>query len=245
MLTFDDYIVFVDESGDHGLVSIDPSYPMFVLAFCIFEKLKYAECIVPAVVKLKFKYFGHDQVVLHERDIRKATGSFRFLCEEARRDTFFHDLNLLMQDSPFTLIASAIRKEHHQHQYFSPENPYHIAMGFGLERIFLHLNSLKCRGGKTYLVFESRGHKEDAELELEFRRICDKNATGKTLPFEIILVDKRCNSSGLQLADLVARPIGRKLLNPQQLNRAYDIIETKFRRDSHGKTDGWGLKVFP
>ncbi|HFD87807.1 MAG TPA: DUF3800 domain-containing protein, partial [Gammaproteobacteria bacterium] len=31
-----EYIVFVDESGDHGLRSIDEAYPIFVLAFCIF-----------------------------------------------------------------------------------------------------------------------------------------------------------------------------------------------------------------
>jgi hypothetical protein len=27
--SFDDYIVFVDESGDHGMVSIDPNYLVF------------------------------------------------------------------------------------------------------------------------------------------------------------------------------------------------------------------------
>lgn len=31
--SFSDSIVFVDESGDHSLVSIDPPCPMFVLAF--------------------------------------------------------------------------------------------------------------------------------------------------------------------------------------------------------------------
>lgn len=30
---FSDFLVFVDESGDHGLDSIDPGYPVFVLAF--------------------------------------------------------------------------------------------------------------------------------------------------------------------------------------------------------------------
>lgn len=33
-MSFSDYIVYVDESGDHGPVSSD--YPVFVLAFCIF-----------------------------------------------------------------------------------------------------------------------------------------------------------------------------------------------------------------
>jgi hypothetical protein len=35
---YGDYIVYVDESGDHGLRSMDPNYPLFVLAFCIFDK---------------------------------------------------------------------------------------------------------------------------------------------------------------------------------------------------------------
>ena len=35
---FSDYIVFVDESGDHGLENIDPAYSVFVLVYCIFEK---------------------------------------------------------------------------------------------------------------------------------------------------------------------------------------------------------------
>ena len=35
---FSDYIVYVDESGDHSLESINPEYPLFVLSFCIFLK---------------------------------------------------------------------------------------------------------------------------------------------------------------------------------------------------------------
>lgn len=81
--------------------------------------------------------------------------------------------------------------------------------------------------------------------KLEIRRVCDNNATGQVLPFEPLLVPKLSNSSGLQLADLVARPIGRKILEPAQANRAYDILERKFRRSPGGQVEGWGLKVFP
>ena len=68
---FSDYIVFADESGDHGLDKIDAGYPVFVLAFCIFRKQHYIDEVVPALQRLKVRHFGHDQVVLHERDIRK------------------------------------------------------------------------------------------------------------------------------------------------------------------------------
>ena len=70
MTDFSNYVVYVDESGDHSLVSVDAAYPVFVLAFCVFKKSDYAQMVLPAVTQLKFKHFGHDQVVLHEqRDI--------------------------------------------------------------------------------------------------------------------------------------------------------------------------------
>ena len=74
---FSEHIVFVDESGDHGLKTIDPNYPMFVLAFCIFRKTEYATTLVSDLKHFKFKHFGHDQVILHETDIRKDRGLFR------------------------------------------------------------------------------------------------------------------------------------------------------------------------
>nr|WP_206517617.1 DUF3800 domain-containing protein [Sphingobium algorifonticola] len=61
----------------------------------------------------------------------------------------------------------------------------------------------------------------------------------------MIFTDKKANSGGLQLADLIARPIGIKRLRPEQVNRAYDIITTKFHRSANGRFDGIGLKCFP
>jgi hypothetical protein len=246
MPEFSDYIVFVDESGDHGMTSIDPHYPIFSLAFCLFAKEEYVTQVVPAVLRFKYRHFGHDQVILHEHEIRKTKAAFRFLTDAARREPFYADLNTLIGCAPFTLVASVIDKRLYRERFPEPGNPYHVAMGFGLERIFLHLRGLGCRTGTTHLLFERRGEKEDRELETEFRRICDgQNAMAARLPFEIVMADKKCNSAGLQLADLVARPIGRKVLNPEQPNRAFDILAQKFRRDRWGDVRGWGLKIFP
>ncbi|RXZ32336.1 DUF3800 domain-containing protein [Oxalobacteraceae bacterium CAVE-383] len=73
---FSKYIIYVDESGDHSLQSIDEKYPLFVLAFCVFHKRHYSEQIVSALEKFKFNHFGHDQVILHETEIRKEKGAF-------------------------------------------------------------------------------------------------------------------------------------------------------------------------
>ena len=100
-------------------------------------------------------------------------------------------------------------------------------------------------GRHTHVVVERRGKNEDRNLELEFRRIADGANRWSRLPLEIIFADKKANSTGLQLADLVAHPIGRHAVKPGQPNRAYDIIEKKFRASSSGKYVGWGLKRFP
>lgn len=48
------FVVHVDESGDHSLTSINPDYPMFVLAFSVFPIDLYVDRIVPMVQRLKF-----------------------------------------------------------------------------------------------------------------------------------------------------------------------------------------------
>src|SRR5436305_10126133 len=159
-----DYIVYVDESGDHGLVSIDPQYPVFVLAFCIFHKEEYRLTASPALQALKFQHFGHDMVIFHEREIRKATGPFKFLVDTGRRERFMQDMNRLIASAPLTLVGSVIQKERLRARYASPPNPYHIALAFGLERVASFLKAQGQGGRQTHLVFECRGKSEDQQL---------------------------------------------------------------------------------
>lgn len=243
---FSDYIVYVDESGDHGLKTIDPNYPVFVLAFCVFHKQNFTEQLVPAIQKFKFKHFGHDQIILHETDIRKDRGDFSILKSKVAKNNFMSELSDIIEATPFTFISTVIKKEQYRRRYSDPDNPYHVALGYGLERVFYYLRSQGVMPSKTHVIVERRGKQEDNELELEFRRICDgANYESAQLPLELVFADKKSNSVGLQLADLVARPVGLKILRPEQANRAYEILETKFYRNDAGHHNGWGLKCFP
>jgi len=245
-VSFSDYIVYVDEAGDHSLASIDTDFPVFVLAFCIFEKNQYINQTTPAVQQFKFNYFGHDMTILHEREIRKSIEPFNILQNKTTRQQFMGELSQLMIDTPFTLVASCIDKQSFVSRRGQHENPYHVAMQFGLERVFYFLQSKQQTNRKAHIVFECRGKKEDNELELEFRRLLDKSQiTGMAESLDIIFADKKVNSTGLQLADMVARPIGSYIMDPQQNNRAYSIIETKFRKSPQGNIKGWGLKCYP
>lgn len=248
---FSDFVVYVDESGDHSLGSIDKEYPVFVLALCVFHKRHYAEKIIPAVEKLKFNYFGHDSVVLHEHEIRKQKGDFVFLSHLPTRNAFMEQLSSIMEASNFVLIACVVDKQHLGRSEGATSNPYHIALGLCLKGLHEFLAEKKQEQFKTHVIVECRGKREDAELELEFRRICDgENQSNRPLPFEIVFADKKTNLTGLQLADLVARPVGLSYVRPRQANQAFDMLKRKFFCDGGRPKAGCGyenvgLMIYP
>ena len=85
--------------------------------------------------------------------------------------------------------------------------------------------------------------KEDRELELEFRRICDgEDSQGRALPFNVVFADKKTNLAGLQLADLVARPVGINYMRPAQPNQAFDVLRQKFFCDGGRSKVGIGFE---
>lgn len=247
MINGGDFIVYADESGDHGATSAQ--FPVFVLAFCIFNKRRYSQDVTTALTDLKFKWFGHDAVVLHEREIRKQQPPYNFLAVKEKRDAFMTDVGTLIEQAPFTLIATVIRKERIVSDKQKAKWPvYETAMRFGLERVayFLEENG-QGTDTTTHVIFETRGKTEDNELELEFRRRAPSLTgwDGKLRKMDIVFAPKTANHCGHQIADLIARPIGLSVLRPDQPNRSFEIIEKKFRRNGAGKINGWGLKVFP
>lgn len=155
--TFSEYIVYVDESGDHGLKTIDSNYPVFVLTFCIFKKSDYLQQTARLLQQFKFRHFGHDQVILHETDIRKDRGDFSFLKTETLKSAFLNELTEIIKQARFTLISTVINKEAYQKRYHEPDNPYHVALGFGLERVFYFLRGQQEHIDTTHIVVERRG----------------------------------------------------------------------------------------
>lgn len=240
-----EFIVFVDESGDHSLENVSDEYPIFVLALCVFRKESYVQEVCPALQRFKFNFWGHDQIVLHEREIRKPRHDFGILKSPETRNRFFPALTKVLEEAKFTIIASIIDKKALQ-QSSRSTNPYHLALQFTLERLYHHLRKYGQTRKSTHVIVERRGKREDDELELEFLRICDgRNYEGQALPFRLVMRDKQCNAAGLQLADLVARPLGMMHLRPGQPNRTYSIIEAKLRKGPTGEARGYGLKIFP
>ncbi len=207
------------------------------------KKSTYADSIVPSLQKLKFDFVGHDQLVLHERDIRRQKDAFAFLqVDQTVRVSFLAAIDKVFLDADMSIYASVIHKQALKDRYADPFSPYDLALSFLMEKLLFRLQWLGQIGKLVHVVFECRGKKEDAELELTFRRIASnqfnwgyKSPDFTKLRWEPLFVDKKANSSGLQIADLVARPIGLHAINPVQANHAYDVALQKIAT----------LKVFP
>jgi hypothetical protein len=144
-------VVYLDETGDHSLERDDPNFPVFALVMMVCDRTAYENTLVPMVNRLKFDYFGHECVIIHSRDIRKAQGDFGFLTDPAKRPPFYERINEIMSQPGYDLIASVIRKQDHKAKYgINAANPYDLALTFTLERLLPLLETEKQE--EVYLI---------------------------------------------------------------------------------------------
>ena len=240
-------IVYLDETGDHTLGLVDKDYPIFGLVLVICDTREYVQTIVPAVYQMKMDFFGHESIILRSYDIRKQKGPYAFLSNAERRNEFYSRLNQIMGLKEYTLIASMIRKQHHKDRYGeAAANPYDLAMEFAIERLLPLLE----QAGQTevYVMAEARGKKEDDQLSLSFYRFVNEGNVYvsadrvKRIQFRLTFRTKEMNIIGMQMADLVAYPTARHVIDSGKPNPAYDILRPRFYV---GPGLVRGLKVFP
>ena len=236
------FIAFIDECGDHSWTHINPEFPLFVLSTIIAERDDYAREIVPSLARLKLRYWPHEGVNLHTRDIRKALADFAFLQVPALRESFLSEVSALMARFEFTLFITGVRKPefiaaHGAHG----ASPYEIA----LERTFECVLHFLEGHGETVLpvIAEARGKTEDAALAASFFRLLHDGTRAvpgerfRRLHCPMTFVRKQQNIAGTQLADLCGYPSSRQILKPAQPNLAFDVVRAHlYNRD--GET-GW------
>lgn len=244
------YNFFLDETGDHGLTFVDDNFPIFLLAGCLFEDLEYQK-VVAAINTLKREFFGTENVILHSRDIRKCEGAFQILFDVDVKKSFYEKLNKIISEAKFTVISVAIDKKRHIEKYGKiAYNPYSICLSYVLERLIFCTDNGALLS-KVSIFIEKRGKKEDSQLLAHYNGITDRG-TFHVSPDRFrkridnfSMVAKRENNDGLQIADLCAYPIARHVLNSGEPYIPFKIIECKLYCSGTGKTDGFGLKIFP
>ena len=250
-----DYVLFMDETGDHNLRAIDHNFPGFCLAGCTFERRYYHQVVRPRVDAFKKRFWGTTDVILHSRDIRKHQGPFAFLGDAKKRGEFYTALNGLMRTLDFSILSVVLLKWAHLNKYGDQaRHPYYLSLEFILERdsLLMRRQNISATG---YILAESRGKQPDQLLKAEYWRLQSSgtsyqrdlsNVTG------LWMEKKAKNIVGLQIADLVAYPIAAQVLRPQVEQKAFDVIYDKIdaapyptSRHQRGSILGYGLKIFP
>ena len=125
---------------------------------------------------------------------------------------------------------------------------YGTALKYVLQRSIFCVDDLNTDGGKINIIVERRGKREDAALLKYYNglRVTGMHYISPERLAEHIghfgFSDKKDNVFGLQIADLIAYPISRYVMNPEGNNPAFDVIAPNIYQ-SNGKM--LGLKIFP
>ena len=241
-------ILFLDESGDHNLTVIDDSYPVFVLGGVIVDG-DYAEGpLTEAMDDFKGRLFGRTDIVLHTADIARNRNGFEGLQDAGFRNRFYDELNLLMRELTYEVVACAVRKKDYFERYGANAiDPYRLGLRVMVESL---CNTLGSEAGRGTIIVEKRGESLDRDVEDTWRilrtrgsRYTEAHTIRESIE-ALELRDKKENIAGLQLADLVISPIGRHILGKFDKDD-WQIVEEKFRRSSDGHTSNHGLFIFP
>ena len=243
--------LYIDECGDQNLSNFNPKFPIFTLCGIIINIEEY-ENLRNHINSVKRKYWNDKKIIFHSRDIRKHQNGFEILFNMDVKKELYEDINKIVSENQYSIIACSILKEPFIKKYGRMENVYGISLSFIMERLIFYIDFLKKKRDynniEVNIIAEKRGKKEDNELLKYYNKILDKGTfyinskrmknCFKGLQFKW----KRENINGLQLADLIAYPISRFVLDSDEVNYPFEILRNKLYQEGDKL---YGLKVFP
>ena len=251
-----EYILFLDECGSPALSPRDNQFPVFCLCGVIVEADRY-RAFDRGWKEWKRRWLGAGDARVHEPAVRTRSGLF-YDPDANRSRARMAALYRRLESLPFTCIAAAIDKTRFRAIYpegrvddFLPTSAYLMCVDFIMER-FTHFLCHVGRGAQGTVRAESRGLREDAlvhheyiRLHLEGTQFCSESQFRGYLRPAIQFERKDGNSTGLQSADLMARPIADKILDPSSSPERWGIAAAKLYDGTQNRRSSYGLKIFP
>lgn len=260
----DRYRLYIDESGDHVFRATgELSHRYLCLLGCWFLNPDYLH-FHNELERLKLRFLPHhpdDPVVLHRDDIINARRAFKDLREDSVREAFNSAILELIKATPFKVVAVVIDKNSLSSSFGEASaHPYHLALGFLLQRYAGYLNHLNRTGD---VMAESRGGVEDRLLKDSYARVYEQGAwkvshntfQSALSSCQLKLKTKQANISGLQLADLLGHPVKQWVLKKEGILdddlapfavRVMEIVEKKLNCHLYdGRVKGYGYVLYP
>jgi hypothetical protein len=260
----DRYRLYLDESGDHVFRETEElAHRYLCLLGCWFRNLDYLK-FHEALEGFKSAYLPHhpdDPVILHREDMINARKAFKNLRDDAVRAKFDNELLRIIEAAEFKVVAVVIDKQELRRAYGTDAaHPYHLGLGFLLQRFAGYLNHINRVGD---ILGESRGGREDRLLKESYSRVFERGVwmtrsdafQSALTSGELKLKPKSANIAGLQLADLLGHPVKQWMLNhfgyvTEDLapfaQRLMGVIEGKFNRHLYDqRLEGYGAVLYP
>jgi hypothetical protein len=250
------YYMFLDECGTHAVAPIDRNFPVFALCGIIVDAEKYHEFDVKWK-NWKIGALGIDDPKIHEPDLRKYSKRFRRNTDDERSEVDT-SLKSLLEGLDFHCIAAVVDLAAFGSLHptgrvddFLPQSCYLMAIDFVMER-FVHFLQRFGQDARGHVFAESRGPKEDVLVNYEYVRlqkegtqfISESDFRYQLRPY-IEFHRKSSNNSGLQVADIAARPLAEKVIDPGSNPKRWDVFMEKLYDGCKGEPFSYGLKVFP
>lgn len=241
------YYLFLDECGDQNLANFDPSFPIFTLCGIVLSE-EQLQILSSQINDLKKVFWGDKKIILHSRDIRKCQNGFELFFNLETKQSFYERINEILGQDIYTIICCAILKEPYIRQYGKLNDVYGQSLSFIMERTVFYLDGVKKSNIELTTIIEKRGKKEDSSLLAYYNSLIDRGTYWVTADRiksyfkNFQMKAKQDNIIGLQIADLIAYPITRHILDKNAVNLSFDII----KRNIYTKGDKlYGMKVFP
>ena len=198
---------------------------------------------------------------MHEPDLRKRAGSFYCNGDEAKQKTALIRVEEIIDKLISHRLYLNCQKYVEKWGLEAPDESlpprslanhiYVMMLAFLAERIALSLQE-HFGGAKGKLTLESRDPLGDALLQYEFSRLfLDGTSYISATYFRqqflpgLRFIPKEHNSSGMQMADLLARPCADKALALDTDPPRWKVFQQKLCRGRMTKNSILGLKVIP
>lgn len=242
------YNLYIDECGDHNLLTYDRNFPIFTLCG-ILVPMKNVNAFKTAVDRVKIEFWQNTDIILHSRDIRKCEKKFSILFDNGIKQRFYSRINdLLAQHDVYVIVCCSVLKEACISKYGVEADVYGTALKYVLQRSIFCVDDIDSDGGEINIIVERRGKREDAALVSYYNKL-RVEGMHYVSPKRFIehmgqfgFSAKQENVFGLQVADLVAYPVSRHVLSPDANNPAFDVVSSNIY-SSDGKL--LGLKIYP
>lgn len=241
------YFLYIDECGDQNLENYNPEFPVFTLCGILVSR-ENGRKLEADFNALKMEFWGNEDIVIHSREIRRCKNEFINLLDKEVKRHFYERINtILSQNDAYVVVACSILKEPYINKFSNIDDVYGLSLSYLIERSIFCVDDDN-ESATIDIIFEKRGKVEDKTLTSFYNRLrvygtkwvsperlCERIGSFSAKA-------KKENIIGLQIADLVAYPIARKVLNPDANNPAFDIIKPSIY-SSHGVM--LGFKIIP